>query len=409
MRGRRPARYVQGVYKGNFFRVKVPEETTLFPKLPRFPAALPVPKAMKGFLLDPSKLSMESIISGLVPQEKSFGRQIWDWTAENWPTMLLNFGSVCTLVAFTRSDVLELRTLSATGSISNVIYWMTQKPFLWVPVTWSSMFASVNGYKIMEILHERNADVRMSEEQEHIFVDHFMQHGVTPKQFERIEKAAKVLRFTKGQALISKGETLNHVYLVVQGSTQAHIKGRHLTAQSTSRKTKGVSKLGGDSGAWVGEMRFLDLYWQQQQKANPKRNEKDNTGTINEIEKSQTGKNRDVVIEAPKQVLYSVLAKEDCVVWAWSYEEMTNLVSSSTDIRGALTRAMTSAIVGKVVNMTVSRTNAMPNWSTWLSDWSREDGAKVDVRGVDPLAADQKIAEEETSDDSDYEPNPILQ
>lgn len=29
--------------------------------------------------------------------------------------------------------------------------------------------------------------------------------------------------------------------------------------------------------------------------------------------------------------------------------------------------------------MTLSRTNAMPHWSTWLSDWVRDDGAEIQV------------------------------
>jgi len=49
-------------------------------------------------------------------------------------------------------------------------------------------------------------------------------------------------------------------------------------------------------------------------------------------------------------------------------------------MRGALTRSLTAAVVGKVVNMTVSRTNAVPTWSTWLDDWTRRDGARVEVK-----------------------------
>lgn len=49
---------------------------------------------------------------------------------------------------------------------------------------------------------------------------------------------------------------------------------------------------------------------------------------------------------------------------------------------------MTSSIVGKVVNMTLSQTNAMPHWSIWLSDWVRDDGAKVQVKSIETLPED---------------------
>jgi hypothetical protein len=51
---------------------------------------------------------------------------------------------------------------------------------------------------------------------------------------------------------------------------------------------------------------------------------------------------------------------------------------------------MTSSIVGKVVNMTLSRTSAMPTWSTWLDDWVRDDGAKVQVRRIQTLPEDRE-------------------
>jgi hypothetical protein len=59
---------------------------------------------------------------------------------------------------------------------------------------------------------------------------------------------------------------------------------------------------------------------------------------------------------------------------------------------------MTSAVVGKVVNMTVSRKNALPTWSTWLSDWSREDGAQVNVASIDMLP--EEISEEESTEEA---------
>lgn len=65
---------------------------------------------------------------------------------------------------------------------------------------------------------------------------------------------------------------------------------------------------------------------------------------------------------------------------------------------------MTSSIVGKVVNMTLSRTNAMPTWSTWLDDWGRDDGAKVQVRRIQTLPEDREGADEdgiETEEDID--------
>jgi hypothetical protein len=60
-------------------------------------------------------------------------------------------------------------------------------------------------------------------------------------------------------------------------------------------------------------------------------------------------------------------------------------------MRGALTRAMTSAVVGKVVNMTFSRAK-VPQWTDWLGDWTREDGAEVQLRRVQTLPEGKRTA-----------------
>ena len=155
---------------------------------------------------------------------------------------------MCTLLAFTRSDILELRCLSVTGNFCFIVYSLSQKVVLWPNIFWSSLFGSVNGWKIYQILVERNASVSMTKDEERVFVDFFMPHGVTPKQFERIQKSAKMLELKKGELLIQKGETPHSVYLIVEGSTNALVLGRRLTAASTTFETKGDQKEGGDSG-----------------------------------------------------------------------------------------------------------------------------------------------------------------
>jgi hypothetical protein len=167
---------------------------------------------------------------------------------------------------------------------------------------------------------------------------------------------------------------LDHVYLVVDGTTQAHILGRHLTAASTTPETRGTRQAGGDSGAWIGEMAFLDSFWENEQ---GKRNE---DGESNR----RLG-----------TAIYTIMALEDCIVLRWSHEDLEDLMRSSSDIRAALTRSLSSALVGKVVNMTISRTNqGLPNWSTWLADWKNNDGAQVQVQALQRLPEEQSPPED---------------
>jgi hypothetical protein len=64
-----------------------------------------------------------------------------------------------------------------------------------------------------------------------------------------------------------------------------------------------------------------------------------------------------------------VVAVEDVELIEWSFTDMEMVMKSSRDIQDSLTRAMTAAIVGKVVNLMAERQSAMPKLSTWLDHW----------------------------------------
>ena len=86
----------------------------------------------------------------------------------------------------------------------------------------------------------------------------------------------------------------------------------------------------------------------------------------------------------------TIVASEDCLVLRWSHGDMEELMAKSTDMRAALTRAMTAAVVGKVISFTVSRSKTPPTWSSWLEDWQNNAGARVQIS-----------TGEETGDNSD--------
>jgi hypothetical protein len=146
---------------------------------------------------------------------------------------------------------------------------------------------------------------------------------------------------------------------------------RHVTALGKTDTESEEDDRPPHSGAWVGEMAFLDYYWHKEQ--------------------------RKIVKSAPKvyvakDALYTIVAATDCVVLRWSHEDLEELMGTSNDLRSALTRAMTSSLVSKVVNMTVSKSKQMPTWSHWLSDWSHSAGASVKVSAPTGLAEEAEKA-----------------
>jgi CRP-like cAMP-binding protein len=368
--------------------------------------------------------------------------QLWQWWLENYGTLILNFGSICTLIGFTRSDVLELRELSVTGSLCAMVYNFTNRPLRWTPILWSSTFAAVNGFKILQIVQERQGSVHFTREQEEQYIHFFMPHGVTPKQFEAIYAKATMLTVKKGTLLVRQGEALHHVYLVVAGSTRASVLGRFVTAASTT-PTARSERAGGASGAWIGEVSLLEKVWiSEQSRLSSSSNSNvsiasktSNSSSVSSLSKSKSGKNVEgqevadlkqngsatVKANASEEqpfaqpptpslsagrAMYTIVAEEDCTVLRWSHDDMQDLMARSTDMRAALTRAMTAAIVAKVINFTVSRSSAKTTWATWLDDWKYNAGAQVQTLAAIPTPIVASIEATESHEDEEEEELP---
>jgi CRP-like cAMP-binding protein len=365
--------YMKGVHNGVFYNIKVPPNKKVLPAIPKLP---PPQTAPIGFKTIVPKIDNAAGASSRRGDSHEFWERLREWWKQNWPILVLNFGSMCTLTGFTRSDVVELRSLSATGSLCFVAYGLTQAPVRYTPLVWAFSFATINATKIYQIMEERKGTVRLTAAQEQVYIQFFMPHGVTPKQFEAIDNKAKVVKLKANSTLIKQGEKQEYVYLIVDGSTRANILGRHLTAASTTPKAH-EDQVGGASGAWVGEMTFLEAYWiKEQSKHQPayiEEKEEDLEGK-KDADAEEVGKRKNskdaaavgkkgkaadgaetkpfkVVARAPPELkaskaLYTIIAKEDCTILRWSHADLESVMERSTDLRAAMTRAMSSAILG---------------------------------------------------------------
>jgi CRP-like cAMP-binding protein len=352
--------YMKGVHDGVFYNIKVPPNRKVLPDIPKLPPPQTAPIGFKTIVPKIDNIGSSSRRG----DSHEFWERLGEWWKRNWPILVLNFGSMCTLTGFTRSDVVELRSLSATGSLCFVAYGLTQAPVRYTPLVWACSFAAINSMKIYQIMEERKGTVHLTAEQEQVYIQFFMPHGVTPKQFEAIDNKAQVVKLKAGSTLIKQGEKQEYVYLIVAGSTRANILGRHLTAASTTPKAH-EDQVGGASGAWVGEMTFLEAYWiKEQSKHQPAHIEqkeeepeekKDDAAGVEKKGKAADGvetKPFKAVARAPPKLkankaLYTIIAKEDCTILRWSHADLESVMEWSTDLRAAMTRAMSSAILGK--------------------------------------------------------------
>ena len=283
---------------------------------------------------------------------------------------------------FFSPQILELRVLSVTGSVSFILYCLTLPgPRDWTPIFWTFTFIAVNGKKIYDIFVERKGSVKLTADQETTYKNYFQPHGVTRKQFEYIIQKTRTIQLKKGDILIREGDPMNHVFLVTSGKTRAHHLGRRLTAVSYTTEPKMQLK-GGTSGAWVGEMAFFEQDWQ-------KRDSDVDDSKSQKID-GQEADRAYLARQKRERAMYTIVALEDdTTVLAWSHKDMQDLLERSSDMRSALTRAMTAAIESKVVGFTDSQKAASASSTDWLSGlwrWTRHpvvDGTGDEERVVE--------------------------
>jgi hypothetical protein len=398
-----------------------------------------------------------------LPTAKSRWKLI-QWLKSNAGTIILNLGSIATLTAFTRTDMMDLRMLSITGSCSSIIYFLTRPPPIpFPPIIWSLVFACTNSFMLYHIYEERKGiPPPLSSLEQDVYDEHFLPHGVTPRMFEKLLHKSKKIHLKRGDVLLQKGHLYHSVYLVASGATNA-VTGnmsRRVTAASSQQGNK-ESLAGGDAGAWVGELAFLDYLHKRDKDrgcgraaAGPgpesgsntttatspssgespamaaKNNDRDNvsgggngnkhvhTNNNSTTAKTATIQQDKVRDAATKASILTYIATEESILYAWDHEELASLMETSSDLRSATTRAMTAAVVGKVVNMYTSKVDAddTPSWKKWMQTYggggispsTSNITTSTAVKSGEDGSVVQRDREQEIAEVILYQPQPSL-
>jgi len=263
---------------------------------------------------------------------------------------------------------------------------------------------------VYQILEERNGKILTpwDEVEEHLYKEHFLPYDVTPKQYERLLSKARRKYVTKGTVLIGSGDFIDSVFLVAKGKTEACTVLSKKVSAAGSFPGRALYMPGRDAGAWIGEIAFLEklsigeinsdvssddgvhrvekkvmkaikvlsssfgdvtslegvgeLLKRELQQNNETEKEQQ-TQEVSELSaipslqpdgpssvKIQTRATTSHALHAQHSVL-TYTATEDTLVLKWSHEDLAELLNSSVEFRSNVVRAMTAAVVGKVVNL----------------------------------------------------------
>jgi len=262
------------------------------------------------------------------------------------------------------------------------------------------------------ILEERKGKTRaFTSDEEDVYEEHFLPYGVTPRQYEKLLNIVKIVKLKRGEVLIKKDDKFDAVYLVTSGSTSGMTAlSRRVTAASSCKGNKDRLSAG-DAGAWIGEFAFLELLSSLQHGGSKngtsgKTSDENEETNGNDVVKVLATAAANVVLErtnsSPKstvnscdnneqqqsptpsqnsspathhkilhgKALLTYMATQDSIIYKWNFDELADLLNTSAELRLAITRAMTAAVVHKVVNLYVSKQDDESDrslWTRWMN------------------------------------------
>lgn len=150
-------------------------------------------------------------------------RNTWQLARNDPAAVFFHLGTATGLLGFCMTDPLPLRCCSITSSIASITFLVTRKPFgSMIPIAWSSLFISVNLFKINELLRERKL-IELSAQEEEIYTVHFLPSGMRPRQFKRLTAEARKREYPLGTVLQKEGEFPTTVKLLTKGKVRVEI------------------------------------------------------------------------------------------------------------------------------------------------------------------------------------------
>ena len=210
-----------------------------------------------------------------------------------------------------------------------------------------------------------------------LYEEHFLPHGVTPKQFEKVLRKATKLEVPKDYVILRQGQKVDTVTLVYKGGTCAISTAQRRVTAASSEPTLAKILVGGNAGAWIGEIHFLEvLAAQETGRFSRPRNENGNyffhklRSALSGLTSQNLDKQPSITV-SPRPNVLTYKTTKDSTLLQWTFDDLAQLLDSGSDMRSNMTRAMTAAVVGKVVNYTVDKSNEpRPNWMSWLTGGS---------------------------------------
>jgi CRP-like cAMP-binding protein len=140
---------------------------------------------------------------------------------------LFGHGSfVLVAASYAVDDFLLLRIIAVAGSTSMLFftYFHPHGRVLWLPFKWNVLFIAINSYRIGIVYWHRYMAERLPDELMTIRRNTF--NTMDPVDYFRLMRIAEIKEYEKGELMLSQGEFVHHVRMVVDGQLRVYRDGK---------------------------------------------------------------------------------------------------------------------------------------------------------------------------------------
>jgi len=226
---------------------------------------------------------------------------------------------VALALSYSEKDVWHLRMYACSGIMLNLVFQYYRAVPLWIPLRWNCVFLCINlGMFAIHAKEDMEAEY-IPAEVKALYYGVFKQLSMSKVDFLHLVRRAKVVNLTPGSKLVEKDGDRTVLYLVQSGQLDV---------------IEGDAKI-----ATIGQWQLVG---ERQWKNRPLGRKADSTtGTVAEsaaaAPSSSAGGSRDVV------------AKTDCVVLAWEFAALDEMLEEDSSVALAFERLMSSDLQKKVL------------------------------------------------------------
>lgn len=133
------------------------------------------------------------------------------------PNYFLHAANILLLVAYSVRDILWLRLFAVASGMISIPYFVLQPSPLWVPISWTVVFAAINLFQSYRLFVERRP-VQLTADEE--MIRNLAFKDLPPRKVLQLLSVGSWTTISAGERLIEPGKYPEVILLLVQGAVR---------------------------------------------------------------------------------------------------------------------------------------------------------------------------------------------